>query len=50
MSNKKFTNVYDDGNIPDIDLPQDNVKNIKNSNKQESNSKSSHSENDVQEG
>ena len=25
MSNKKFTNAYDDGNIPDIDLPQDNT-------------------------
>lgn len=50
MSDKKITNVYDDGNIPDIDLPQDNVKNIKNSNKQENNSKSSHSENGAQEG
>lgn len=45
MSDKKITNVYGDGNIPDIDLPQDNVKNIKISNKQENNSKSSHSEN-----
>lgn len=50
MSDKKFNNVYDDGNIPDIDLPQDNVKNIKISNKQENNSKSSHSENGAQEG
>lgn len=27
MSDKKSTNVYDDGNIPDIDLPQNNAKN-----------------------
>lgn len=27
MSEKKATNVYDDGNIPDVDLPQNNAKN-----------------------
>lgn len=27
MSEKKTTNVYDDGNIPDADLPQNNAKN-----------------------
>ena len=27
MPDKKTTNVYDDGNIPDIDLPQNNTKN-----------------------
>ncbi|MGN0154904.1 MAG: hypothetical protein ACI4A3_10645 [Lachnospiraceae bacterium] len=27
MSDKKFTNTYDDGNIPDIDLPQDITEN-----------------------
>ena len=27
MSEKKTTNVYDDGNIPDVDLPQNNAKN-----------------------
>ncbi len=26
MIDKKITNTYDDGNIPDVDLPQDNVK------------------------
>lgn len=26
MSDNKVTNVYDDGNIPHIDLPQDNAK------------------------
>lgn len=26
MSDKKTTNLYDDGNIPDVDLPQDNAK------------------------
>ena len=26
MSEKKTTNVYDDGNIPDVDLPQNNTK------------------------
>lgn len=33
MSNKKFTNVYDDGNIPDVDLPQNNVNKINDSEK-----------------
>lgn len=28
MSEKKTTNVYDDGNIPDVDLPQNNAKNF----------------------
>ena len=28
MDNKKFTNTYDDGNIPDVDLPKDNAKDI----------------------
>ena len=33
MSDKK-KNVYDDGNIPDVDLPQNNVKNtVKDSSK-----------------
>ena len=27
MTDKKTTNIYDDGNIPDVDLPQDSVKN-----------------------
>lgn len=27
MNHKKFTNTYDDGNIPDVDLPKDSVKN-----------------------
>lgn len=31
MSDKKTTNLYDDGNIPDVDLPQDNAKNSNNS-------------------
>lgn len=32
MSNKKATNVYDDGNIPNVDLPQSSAKsNAKNS-------------------
>lgn len=30
MSDKKTKNVYDDGNIPDIDLPQSNAKNTSN--------------------
>lgn len=25
--NKKTTNAYDDGNIPEVDLPQDKVSN-----------------------
>lgn len=31
MSDKKTTNLYDDGNIPDVDLPQDKTKNSNNS-------------------
>lgn len=27
MSDKKTTNVYDDGNIPDVDLPQSKTNN-----------------------
>lgn len=27
MNNKKLKNVYDDDNIPEIDLPQDKAKN-----------------------
>lgn len=27
MSDKKTSNIYDDGNIPDVDLPQNNAKN-----------------------
>ena len=27
MNHKKFTNTYDDGNIPDVDFPKDSVKN-----------------------
>lgn len=27
MSDKKTSNVYDDGNIPDVDLPQNSTKN-----------------------
>lgn len=27
MSDVKSTNVYDDGNIPDVDLPQNSIKN-----------------------
>lgn len=27
MSDKKITNVYDDGNIPDVDLPQNSSNN-----------------------
>lgn len=51
MSDKEFSNTYDDGNIPDVDLPQDNVKNtVKNSNKSKNNLTSSHSESDIQEG
>ncbi|MDD6072074.1 MAG: hypothetical protein PUC12_14890 [Clostridiales bacterium] len=30
MDNKKFTNTYDDGNIPDVDLPKDSTKNAAN--------------------
>lgn len=26
MSEKKTTNVYDDGNIPEVDLPQNSTK------------------------
>lgn len=26
MSEKKVTNIYDDGNIPEIDLPQNGAK------------------------
>lgn len=33
MSDVKSTNVYDDGNIPDVDLPQNSTKNkLKDSN------------------
>lgn len=28
MPEKKVTNVYDDGNIPDVDLPQNKTKNV----------------------
>lgn len=31
MSKKNTTNVYDDGNIPDVDLPQDKTSGDKNS-------------------
>lgn len=27
MSDKKSTNVYDDGNIPEVDLPKNSSKN-----------------------
>lgn len=27
MSDAKFTDVYDDGNIPDVDMPQNSMKN-----------------------
>ena len=27
MTENKEKNVYDDGNIPDVDMPQDSVKN-----------------------
>ena len=27
MDYKKFTNTYDDGNIPDVDFPQNSAKN-----------------------
>lgn len=34
MSDKKTTNLYDDGNIPDIDLSQNSTKNsVKDSSK-----------------
>ena len=29
MSDKKFSNAYDDGNIPKEDLPQNNAKDSK---------------------
>lgn len=32
MSEQKFTNIYDDGNIPDVDLP-DGAKNTVNESK-----------------
>lgn len=32
MSDKKTANIYDDGNIPDVDLPQNSTKStVKNS-------------------
>ncbi len=31
MSDKKTKNIYDDGNIPDIDLPQSSAKGTSNS-------------------
>lgn len=29
MSNQNAKNAYDDGNIPEVDLPKNNVKNTK---------------------
>ncbi len=31
MLNNKITDVYDDGNIPEIDLPQRNMRNVSDS-------------------
>lgn len=42
MSDKKLTNTYDDGNIPDIDLPQDSTENeLKDSTQLKDNTESS---------